>query len=69
MSNVFYFISYNNHLKEIHQETAQLIFPMLPPNPSFNPDVASVSHFPHDPFGILISSRRAASATPVNSPR
>ncbi len=37
------------------------------PNQSFNPDVASVSHFSHDHSGILVSSHRAASATPVNS--
>jgi hypothetical protein len=39
------------------------------PNQSFNPDVASVSRFSHGRSGILIPSRRAASATPVNSPR
>ncbi len=39
------------------------------PNQSFNPDVASLINFSHKHSGILVPSRRAASATPVNSTR
>ena len=62
-----------NKLKPIADRIQELHFSLRitprMPNPSFNPDVASVSHFSHEYSGILVSSHRAPSATPVNSPR
>ena len=39
------------------------------PNQSFNPDVASLIDISNHHSGILVSTHRAASATPVNSSR
>ncbi len=37
-------------------------------DPSFNPNVASVSHFLHDPFGITVSPRQAIRISDDDSP-